>query len=75
MNKHEIISTAGSVDWEPVDSPNPLMLSFRNEIDGARANIYFTTGTVTIQRGSEDCKTYRNITIDQLEKVLTDYYG
>lgn len=72
MNKHEIISTAGSVDWTQIDSPNLYMLSFRNEVTGARANIYFTTGTVTIQRGDEACQVFRKVDIKQFEKILTN---
>lgn len=71
MNKEETIGLAGAYGFiliEPIK--NPYMLSFRQEEEGRiRINVYFTTGTVTIQ-GPNQNETHRGVDLYQFEDLL-----
>ncbi len=55
---------------------NPVMISFRPEENyRVRLNVYYTTMTVTIQDRDSSrgfCETYRDVTMDMLEKLLEE---
>lgn len=60
--------------WIEITS-NPLMISFKPEENTrVRMNIYHTTMMVTVQgRGSNGfCETYRNVGMEELEKILEE---
>ena len=59
--------------WLPIHSNNPKMVSFKREESCERMNIYFTSGTVTIQDLNRKIKVYKNTQLmssEELEKIL-----
>lgn len=58
--------------WREIGSRNPLMLSFiKEEDDDFRLNIYYTTGTVTMQGRDGSFRSIKDvINIEQLEDFI-----
>lgn len=73
MTLSEIQMVTSSYGWQPIESKNPYMLSFRHEEDAhLRMNVYTSKMTVTIQSSQYDggiianCK---NVTMETLEDM------
>ncbi len=73
MNREELKQFLEAFGWIDLGKvKNPYMYSFVKEETNERLNYYHTTGTVTIQKGRNPCKTYRTITkLDELENILS----
>lgn len=56
--------------YEPVESKNPYMRSYANDVK--RVNYYFTSGTVTFQRFDKagGCVTLKNTNDEEVENHL-----
>lgn len=52
---------AGAYGWNPIESKNKYMISFRRDENPERMNIYFTTMTVTIDKSDGMCAVYRGV--------------
>jgi hypothetical protein len=64
-----MVNILNAFGWEEISSRNKYMKSFKKDMK--RMNIYYTTGTVTIQDERGILKTFRNIITDEdFEKVV-----
>ncbi len=71
MVTQEMIQLIEAYGWLSIPSKNPFMISFTDEEDTERMNVYFTTGTITIQSNDKPIKTWKGIqNITQLETIL-----
>lgn len=73
MKIEEIKELASVFGWVDLgEQKNRLMLSFRNEANEDRMNVYYTTMTVTVQTKNGSLFTYRNAdTASKLEDIFT----
>lgn len=60
--------------WIPIHSKNKYMISFQKEESKRRLNIYFTTMTVTIEDDDHRQHHFKNVTLEEMEKILTKDY-
>ena len=61
MQKEQIIQIAENFGWtDLVPQKNPWMISFTYKDTGTRCNVYYTTGTVSIQKKDGTFKYYYN---------------
>jgi len=67
MEIKELLTALGWTDLG--QQKNPYMMSFI--YNGVRMNVYFTTMTVTVQ-SSLGIKTYRDVTLEELEKISNE---
>lgn len=71
-NKKEIIALMKALGFKETSTKNAYMLSFYpDEIDDPRINIYFTKMTVSIQWQDRSYKYYYNVTLSELEDIVT----
>lgn len=65
---YELIEGLG---WVRILSKNPYMVSFNKE--NKRMNVYFTTGTITIQDTEGKIDTHRNVsTLEEIENICSN---
>ncbi len=69
--KEQITELCKALGWFPIASKNPLMISFRQEETERRLNVYFTTMTVTVEDDNHIQHHHRNVTLEDLELILT----
>jgi hypothetical protein len=72
VNKQDFLEVDGLIQncgWEKGESKNPLMYSYFQE--NRRLNYYFTSGTITIDERGKKCLVYRDLSILEIEKVIT----
>lgn len=63
---YELIENFG---WVRLVSKNPYMVSFSKDRE-FRMNIYFTTGTITIQDKDQNMTTYKDVhSLEEIEKI------
>lgn len=72
MPKDEITSLAAAFGWLDLGpQKNKSMISFkREEYDGWRMNVYFTTMTVTLQHEDGRRTSYREVDSGKFEEIL-----
>ncbi len=70
MEKREIRELCQAFGFLPIFSRNPFMISFRQEETNRRLNIYFTNMTVTIEDKNHRQSHHRNVTLEELEKLI-----
>lgn len=68
MVTQEMFQLINACGWMQIPSKNPYMLSFTK--DERRMNVYFTTGTITIQDKDQNVQSWRNVsTNDEIETI------
>lgn len=55
--------------WNEVESKNTVMISFKHDDCRGRINLYYTTGTITIQGTRLDRNMY-HASLDDVERLL-----
>ena len=71
-NKQQISELCEGLGWVSMGKQkNPYMISFMQEETGRRVNIYFTTMTVSIEDDCHQQTHHRNVTLEDLELILT----
>ncbi len=69
--KENIKELCEGLGWVSIHSRNPYMISFMQEETNRRLNVYFTTMTVTIEDEGHHQSHHRDVTLEELEKLLT----
>lgn len=68
---NSITELCEGLGWLKIYCKNPHMISFVQEETERRVNIYFTTMTVTIEDETHQQHHHRNVTLEDLELLLT----
>lgn len=71
QRKQQITDLCEAFSWLPIHSKNPYMLSFVKEETNQRLNVYFTRMTVTLDDEERRQHHHRNVTLEQLELMLS----
>ena len=72
MQHEEIKQLAEAYGFLEIESKNPHMYSFQKEENNdARINVYFTTGTVTVQyKSAKPMKSHKQVELEEFEDIL-----